>query len=620
MMLLMAVLLFEGQVVAKPPAPLATINGVVFRATTGEPIAGAQVTIMRAAPGSVTSAPNVDGVRETPPQAQSAPAQPPQALIVPAVTTDERGRFEIKDVAQGAYRLIAARNGFSKQEYGQRSANQTGAVLNIAGGQRVTGIEFRLSPAGTIMGRVSDARGEPLAGVTVQALRSTYDASGKRTLQPAASGRTNDLGEYRLYWINPGRYYISANPARSTLDILASNASQTAPANSFDAQAMGPLNSILGAIPNPNEVPVSGFPLTFFPGTQDVSGAVSIDLQPGAESRADFTLVRSERFRIRGRIIDGRTNRPPQSASVSISPRNGIAGGSIFDSIPGIGNLQGNQYSAATGEFEVRDVMPGPYWLQVMTQPSFAAAAGQVAPAPSAASVLSSMASTQIPVDVSGADIENMNLTVSTGISISGRLRMDSNEPLPRVSLLFQPTSRGPSFLSLMTGRVQPSADGIFSIPGITPGEYKLLLTGLPPDVYVKEARLENRDPLEGLTVSDRVDGSLDITLSTKSGQLDGAVTNTDGKPVVNVQAVLVPERLRNRQDLYKTATTNQDGRFNMRGIAPGDYRLFVWEDLEPFAYFDPDLLKQYEPQGRLIHIQEASRTAVEAKLIPASR
>jgi 5-hydroxyisourate hydrolase-like protein (transthyretin family) len=584
------------QTAISTPQP-AVITGLVLRSTTGDPIAGAQVTISRA---SANAASVTD---PAPVQGQSSQVQPAQPTIIPAVTTDERGRFEIKELAPGAYRISVARNGFSKQEYGQRSANRTGRVLNIAAGQRLDDVVFRLTPAGTITGRVLDVKGEPLAGVTIQALRSTYDASGKRALQPAAQGRTNDLGEYRLYWINPGKYYVSANPARSPLDTLTATMSQAPAANPDDAQAMTQMSSIFGAPPNPNEVAASGFALTFFPGTQDVSRAASIDLQPGVESRADFTLARGERFRIRGSVVDPQTNRPPANASVSLSPRNAIGGGgSFWDSLPGLGGLQGNRYNSATGEFEVRDVTPGSYWLQASFGPQG-----------------NGLLRTHIPLDVYGSDIENMILTPTAGIAIPGRIRMESNEPLPRVNVSFQLTNRT-DFLSQMRGRVQPDAEGTFSILRVTPGEYRLTLTGLPPDAYLRDARLANKDALEGVTISDRVDGVLDVTLSMKSAQIDGAVTSADGKPAGNVQAILVPERLRNRQDLYKTATTNQGGRFNMRGIAPGDYRLFAWEDLEPFAYFDPEVLKQYESQGRLIRVEESSKVTVETKLIPAAK
>jgi hypothetical protein len=90
-------------------------------------------------------------------------------------------------------------------------------------------------------------------------------------------------------------------------------------------------------------------------------------------------------------------------------------------------------------------------------------------------------------------------------------------------------------------------------------------------------------------------------------------------KPVRGIQAVLVPEQARNRQDLYKTATTDQEGRFTFRGVTPGDYRVFAWEDIEPFAYFDPAVVMQYEAAGKLIHVRESSEESAEVKLIPAA-
>ena len=197
----------------------ATVTGVVMRSTTGDPISRATVTLTRVAPqgaGARGAAPQ--GQRGQPAQQQAQ--QQPQTFTA---TTDDQGKFQVSDVDPGPYRVIAARNGFARQEYGQRSFNRPGTVIDIREGQQVRDISFRLIPASTISGRVMDTNGEPLPGITVQALRSTYDATGKRTMQPASSARTNDLGEYRLYWINPGRYFAGANPARSAFDNITAN-------------------------------------------------------------------------------------------------------------------------------------------------------------------------------------------------------------------------------------------------------------------------------------------------------------------------------------------------------------------------------------------------------------
>jgi hypothetical protein len=59
---------------------------------------------------------------------------------------------------------------------------------------------------------------------------------------------------------------------------------------------------------------------------------------------------------------------------------------------------------------------------------------------------------------------------------------------------------------------------------------------------------------------------------------------------------------------------------FSIRAIIPGDYKLFAWEALENNAYFDPELIKQVESQGKPIHVGESSRTDVEVRAIPVSK
>src|SRR5207253_8170180 len=62
-----------------------------------------------------------------------------------------------------------------------------------------------------IAGSIYDGHGEALGNVEVRALKASYP-EGRRVLTPVASAVTNDLGEYRLFWLAPGRYYIAAVP------------------------------------------------------------------------------------------------------------------------------------------------------------------------------------------------------------------------------------------------------------------------------------------------------------------------------------------------------------------------------------------------------------------------
>src|SRR5438093_1127587 len=82
----------------------------------------------------------------------------------------------------------------------------------------------------------------------------------------------------------------------------------------------------------------------------------------------------------------------------------------------------------------------------------------------------------------------------------------------------------------------------------------------------------------------------MDVVISANAGQVQGVAMNDRQQPAPGIQAILIPDRTRDRIDLYKTAITDQSGRFTMTGIPPGDYKVFAWEAIEQFGYFDPDL------------------------------
>jgi len=236
-------------------------------------------------------------------------------------------------------------------------------------------------------------------------------------------------------------------------------------------------------------------------------------------------------------------------------------------------------------------------------------------------------------VDVYGSDIDNLTVTVTAGVSIPGRIQVEGTQPAnsnpgqnqnPYGAFnvtLNSSAGGGPSILTLLggLGGGRPAADGTFSLPRVVPGDYKLAVSGLGPNMYIKEARLDQNDVLGSMKIGDRINGTLEVTLSYNGGAVDGTITDTVSKPVTGIQAVLIPDTQRDRRELYKTAITDQNGKVSLRGLTPGDYRLFAWEDIEPYSYFDPEVLRQYEQQGKLVHVKESATEQVEMKIIPAS-
>jgi hypothetical protein len=426
-----------------PQAPVAksSISGSVVKAATGDALSGVQITLTRIG-GAQNAAAAAGGARggNAPVPQQGQPQQNPQGQqqnlnLIPIVRTDDQGKFVLPDVLPGNYRIAATRNGYAQQQYGQRSFGRPGTVINVRAGQDIKDITFRLISAGTIVGRVQDTKGEPLPGVTVQALRSTYDSNGKRQLQPVANAKTNDLGEYRLYWINPGRYFLSANAAPQGLEAISSLSSRAAaaqgPSSPEEAAQLAQAQAILGPGKNPNEENDPGYVTMFYPNTPDTSRASTVDLTPGAELRGiDFTLIRDRKVRIRGKIVDSSSGAPPEMAQVSVSLRDST--GSAVDILGALGGaLQGNTYNTSTGEFEVKEVSSGKYFLQVMSQTKAPPPPVPGAPVNTAEAInqLSSINSVSVPVDVFDADLENIQVTVSPGITIPGHLKVEGTPP-----------------------------------------------------------------------------------------------------------------------------------------------------------------------------------------------
>jgi hypothetical protein len=156
----------------------------------------------------------------------------------------------------------------------------------------------------------------------------------------------------------------------------------------------------------------------------------------------------------------------------------------------------------------------------------------------------------------------------------------------------------------------------------VLPGEYRVQVAGLQADFYIKEVRFGSQDVLNTpLNFSGAgVPATLDVVVSTRISRIEGTITDDKSQAVRGVQAVLLPDQHRDRPDLFRNVTTDQNGRFLMEGVAPGDYKVFAWEALEQFAYYDPDFVRRYEQRGHPVNVSEASSQTVQVRLIPAGQ
>src|SRR5438552_778858 len=123
--------------------------------------------------------------------------------------TDENGIFDFTELPAGRYTLTVSKSGFVSLSYGQRRPLQAGTPLQLADGQQLKGIEFQLPRGSVIGGRVLDEDGEAMPGVMVRVMRYQY-LQGDRRLTPAGAGQTDDKGQYRVWGLMPGDYYVNA--------------------------------------------------------------------------------------------------------------------------------------------------------------------------------------------------------------------------------------------------------------------------------------------------------------------------------------------------------------------------------------------------------------------------
>ena len=125
------------------------------------------------------------------------------------VLTDDTGLFQLVELPAGRYTLSVSKSGFVSLSYGQRRPLQAGTPLQLADGQEIKDIEFRLPRGSVIAGHVFDETGDPMPGVMVRVLRYQYQ-QGDRRLAPAGTAQTDDLGQYRIWGLMPGDYYVDA--------------------------------------------------------------------------------------------------------------------------------------------------------------------------------------------------------------------------------------------------------------------------------------------------------------------------------------------------------------------------------------------------------------------------
>jgi hypothetical protein len=542
-----------------------------------------------------------------PPVTNQTVSQPPQTVVV----TDREGVFSFKNLAPGRYQIRAQREGYfgtllpGAVGIGAPTIVNTTATVNA--GQPTLPVSITMLRGAIVSGRVRDPNGQPLSTAQVGAYQITYQ-NGRKTLQQVNSKQTDDRGEYRLYWLPPGDYVIGTVPRR-----------------------------LAAAAPTPQDA----YARTFFPNAVDARQSQILHVAEGAEINGTDILIRPDATgRISGKVLTSFVGPNGQPSIASIFYLFALDPTALADTnLPTFPNASSNR---ASGQFELRGILPGPYELMSNVPDGNGRQAWG-----------------RTRVNVNG-DANDVALSIQPGVEV--RIRMTVDGALPAFTMQNQPaggrggtsvsvngvvtTTAGPQAptgqVPMATNRVQlrssefggtfapfesmanqdvafDPASGTFTFKSVLPGKYAINVLSLPLNGYVADVRGAGASVMDaGVDISSQT-GEVEVVLKTDGKRIEGVVRDASQKGAAAARVALVPSAPSRRQNiqLYKTANTDNAGKFAISGVAPGDYKLFAWEAVPNTAWMNAEFMALYEARGQAVTVGSTPTVNVELKLIP---
>jgi hypothetical protein len=391
-----------------------------------------------------------------------------------------------------------------------------------------------VKPATAITGTVFDPNGERLAGTHVQAFRRVYSTQGAR-VRSVMSVITDDLGDFRLFWLRHGEYYVSA---------------------AYSDREQRAVLKGLRLAPNLSK-PDDGFPTIYLGGDEMLTHAQRVILKPTDDSAGNQIFLRDgPRHSMDVTLV-------PEGvcARVAIVPEGGVVGPTDFN-------------NTVCGTARLRGLSAGTYAILATND------------------VLSS----GIVLATTTGATARVQVPMQPAVSLSGRISGDASSA--QVLTVFGPRPFGGTAptLNVRLTRNSPyisqeiempvGSDGTFTVPSVGPGSYDVSVYPLPENSYVRSITYGGQNALSNpLEVRPGIN-RLDIQLGSSSVVAQGAVVDRAGRPVPGAQVVLVPRTNRTRADRYLATTSDVVGNFRISGVPPADYVLLAFEDIEPQAYF----------------------------------
>ena len=521
----------------KTPTASGLISGHVYRADTGAPVVKAQVTLI---PVTKTSM-NVTGERRF-------------------TLTDADGGYAFTQVASGTYTVGAGRNGFISRYFDDVWSPADARILSLNSNEALERIDLRLICAGAISGAVFDEDNQPLMSVQVEAVRIRFMPEARRLEAPGAIVMTNDLGEFRLYNLPPGNYFVR----------------------------------ILTSTVNP-QTGKQVLRLAYYPNTSTIENAQAFRLTGGNEiDGVRFSVGLTSSYSISGNIIDATGSAGKRRYEVTVHRVN-------------TGERAAPSTLTMDGTFAVLAMTPGDYLLTASStlQGPDSQLNGQ-------------------PRDVSGFAIAHVadgdahvNIQVNPEAEVSGKVLIENPKGQTTSGMLI---ALWPQLPILGTGpnmiHSEIDRNGAFKIQYLPSGTYDFGSFDAS-GMYLKKIICGGKDytllPItieSGVSVTD-----CSVTLGTDAGVVKGQVLDGE-KPMSGLTVVAIPEQrsLRHLDRFTVIGRTNANGEYQLPGVIPGDYLLFAVPADEGESYFDLDFADRNQRDAERVSVKSGETKTVQLK------
>ncbi len=606
-----------------PPMAMGTglIVGQAYEASTGQPIPGALVTL---------------SVRGTSPL---------------RVLADSQGRFAFRSLPPGNFSLSASKPGFVDGAHGRRRPSGPTQPLTLTEGERVIDAEVPLWRYSAITGVVTDERGEPVIGATVQALSRTTVA-GMPKLDGGPADQTDDRGVYRIGMLTPGDWVVVLPAGRPgeqlmTLDLQGGNVMRSVATFAVRAESVREGPNGIPIFDEPEELvgpaglAPDGTRLTyqtiFYPSSAVPARAATVRLGSGDErGGVDFARVPVPSARVTG-VVTG-PDGPAGNQALSLVP----AGSD--DLVAPVGTYTAR--SGADGRFVFADVAPGLYTLRVAQAPRIRLGGGMdetVTTGGGGTFVMRSVIAVgrggaqpplpdeptlwaEVPVSVDG-DV-NVPVVLNTGVRISGQVTFDGsaerppNDQLPAIRITLDPADGRTSALQLtLRGRIEPT--GLFRTMSVPPGNYFIRVDGLPQGWFFRGATLGGRDVSDApLTVEGEDIGGVALTFTDRVTELSGSVTNADNDQDANALVIAFPTdrsgwiNYGSRPRRLQSARVNPNGSFRIGGLPPGEYFVTAVRDEVAGDWQQTEFLESVAAEATRVRLTEGDKQTLSLRVV----